>query len=349
MVTPPFAVRGAADDLVLTWFDEEGAHVASSRSEVPPEHRAEVRVDSLRVAPDDRDPDQRLRRRSANGRRARRLHGAPPCRARPSSSTSPRSSRARTRATRSRASDVIIYGASWCGACHEAAAFLRGRGIAFVERDIERDPGAREAMQQAASAAGIPTSSIPIIDFRGTIIRGFDPRAPRARDPREQPEPSDRASRSGLVSESPEGLPSEEDAITTGLAWAGLRESQRGLVRAYLHRDPDEWRNCCGSSCFPCVPDPHRKRGRRTQEARDLLGLPRWPPGQPLRRSLRASCRNGLQSPWRNAGRQERSQPRASHGAMLRDAKQEPARSCRSAFLSGKNPPLPRCPVPQDA
>ena len=69
---------------------------------------------------------------------------------------------------------MIIYGASWCGACHEAQAFLRARGIAFIDRDIERDPGAREDMQRAASAAGIPTGSIPIIDFRGTIIRGFD-------------------------------------------------------------------------------------------------------------------------------------------------------------------------------
>jgi hypothetical protein len=66
---------------------------------------------------------------------------------------------------------------------------------------------------------------------------------------------------------------SEEEAVTEGLAWAGLRESQRGLVRAYLHRDPDEWRNCCGSSCDPCV----LRIGNAVTKARDALGLPRWP------------------------------------------------------------------------
>ncbi|MCA9609161.1 MAG: glutaredoxin family protein, partial [Myxococcales bacterium] len=70
--------------------------------------------------------------------------------------------------------DVIIYGASWCGACRQTAAFLRSRHIPFVERDIERDPGARQAMQQAARGAGINPTGIPVIDFRGQIITGFD-------------------------------------------------------------------------------------------------------------------------------------------------------------------------------
>lgn len=65
----------------------------------------------------------------------------------------------------------------------------------------------------------------------------------------------------------------EHDAITTGLAWAGLRESQRGLVVAYLHRDPVEWRSCCGSSCDPCV----LRIGNAVDKAREALGLPGWP------------------------------------------------------------------------
>ncbi len=70
--------------------------------------------------------------------------------------------------------DVVIYGASWCGACRSAEAFLRQRHIEFVERDIERDPGAREAMLRAARAAGVSANGIPVIDFRGRIIAGFD-------------------------------------------------------------------------------------------------------------------------------------------------------------------------------
>jgi len=174
VVTPPFAVRGSAEGLVLTWYDEEGAHVASSRAEIPVERRAEVRVDSLEIAPDDRDPDHvfvaDMRTPDEHGnytvhrltRDAFEEH------------VSAFVAAAHAEAPHAGQSDVIIYGAEWCGACHEAEAYLRSRGIEFVARDIEHDPGAREEMQRAAASAGIPTTSIPIIDFRGTIMRGFD-------------------------------------------------------------------------------------------------------------------------------------------------------------------------------
>ena len=69
---------------------------------------------------------------------------------------------------------MIIYGAEWCGACRQAGAFLRARGIEFVELDIEHDPAAAAAMRSSARAAGVSTSGIPVIDFRGRIIAGFD-------------------------------------------------------------------------------------------------------------------------------------------------------------------------------
>lgn len=174
VVTPPFEVRGGADGLVLTWYDEEGAHVATSRTEVPTEHRAEVRVDSLSIAPDERDPDHvfiaDMRTADEHGDyTVRRL-----ARDTFEEHVAAFVASAHTEAAHGGTGDVIIYGASWCGACHEAQAFLRARGIPFIDRDIETDPGARDDMQRAASAAGVPTGSIPIIDFRGTIIRGFD-------------------------------------------------------------------------------------------------------------------------------------------------------------------------------
>ena len=70
----------------------------------------------------------------------------------------------------------MIYGASWCGACRQARQFFEREGVAFVDRDIERDPGARDEMNQKARAAGVPTSGIPVIDVRGTILTGFDER-----------------------------------------------------------------------------------------------------------------------------------------------------------------------------
>ena len=43
-----------------------------------------------------------------------------------------------------------------------------------------------------------------------------------------------------------------EQALTEGLRYAGMHESQREMVRAYLHAPPDTTQ-CCGGSCDPCV------------------------------------------------------------------------------------------------
>src|SRR5690606_10354384 len=57
-VEPPFEVRGEAEGLLLVWFDEEGLHTASRRSEIPEAHRDAVRVDDLSLAPEERlDPE----------------------------------------------------------------------------------------------------------------------------------------------------------------------------------------------------------------------------------------------------------------------------------------------------
>jgi glutaredoxin len=69
---------------------------------------------------------------------------------------------------------VILYGASWCGACHEAAAYFKRKGIAFVEKDIEEDANAAREMQAKLARAGKRSGSIPVLDVRGKIMVGFD-------------------------------------------------------------------------------------------------------------------------------------------------------------------------------
>ncbi|HEY6878323.1 MAG TPA: glutaredoxin domain-containing protein, partial [Polyangiales bacterium] len=71
-------------------------------------------------------------------------------------------------------SDVIIYGASWCGACKQARAFFEHKGVPFVEKDIEKEPGARGEMMAKAKAQGVNTSGIPVIDVKGTLVGGFN-------------------------------------------------------------------------------------------------------------------------------------------------------------------------------
>lgn len=74
-------------------------------------------------------------------------------------------------------SAVIIYRTAWCGYCKKAAEYLRLKGVAFVEKDLEADAGARQDMLARAQKAGVPASrlqGVPILYVKGRIIPGFD-------------------------------------------------------------------------------------------------------------------------------------------------------------------------------
>lgn len=74
-------------------------------------------------------------------------------------------------------SEVIIYRTAWCGYCKKAAEYLRLKGVAFVEKDLEADPGARQDMLARAQRAGVPAQrlqGVPILYVKGQIIPGFD-------------------------------------------------------------------------------------------------------------------------------------------------------------------------------
>lgn len=171
-VRPPFEVRGEAEGLLLVWFDEQGdAHPANKRSEVPEGSRERVRVDALELAPDQRlDPAfvyvADLREPGQDGLYAvrkveREAFEASLVRARPEQALAS-------------ASDVIIYGASWCGACKQAKQFFEHKGVPFVEKDIEKEPAARGEMMAKAKAQGVNTGGIPVIDVKGTLVGGFN-------------------------------------------------------------------------------------------------------------------------------------------------------------------------------
>jgi glutaredoxin len=69
----------------------------------------------------------------------------------------------------------VIYGAEWCSACHQAAKYLRSKGIPYVDRDVEKDPDAAREMQQKLAKSGLREGSIPVIDVRGKVMVGFNP------------------------------------------------------------------------------------------------------------------------------------------------------------------------------
>ncbi|MEZ4328515.1 MAG: glutaredoxin family protein [Polyangiales bacterium] len=173
LVDLPFALNDAGDDLLLTYVDAEGAHTVHHVGEVPEAARAWVRVDSLTLPPDQRPADGRVF--------VADLRGELPTQARLMSRAAfdarveqARPSAAAGAALAAVSGEVVLYGASWCGACRQARRFFEREGVAFVDRDIERDPGARDEMNRKARAAGVATTGIPVIDVYGTILTGFD-------------------------------------------------------------------------------------------------------------------------------------------------------------------------------
>ena len=169
-VKPPFDVRGDLEGLLLVWFDAEGPHTAQKRSEIPEAQRAAVRIDSLNLGPDAHlDPDHvyvaDLRGAGTDGSYAvqkatRAWFDAQVDHAKPQPVVDD--------------SSVIVYKASWCGVCRNAAAYLRSRHVQFVEKDVEKEPGASDEMLRKAQAKGLHPNGVPVIDFRGEIMLGFD-------------------------------------------------------------------------------------------------------------------------------------------------------------------------------
>jgi glutaredoxin len=191
-------VRSDSTGLLLTWIDDKGDfHVETSVGDVPMMGR-----DAVRVEDPNRDesahPDQvvvaDLRQAGADGAYpvrtmaradfeamavARRekagptLASAAPSSAPPGAGAGPAATSKSKQAAASVV--VVIYGAEWCGACHEAAKYLRSKGIPYVDKDIEKDPDAEREMQAKLAKNGLHGGSIPVIDVRGKVMIGFNP------------------------------------------------------------------------------------------------------------------------------------------------------------------------------
>jgi glutaredoxin len=192
-------LKDDSEGLLLTWIDDKGDfHVETRVADVPLMGRDSVRVvdpnkdegthadrvfvaDLRQVKPDGTYPVRvmtrtdfealALNRREKSGPTlASAGPAAPPA---PSSTAAVADTEPGTTPPAGRPV-VIIYGAEWCGACHEAARYLRSKGIAFVEKDVEKDQGAAREMQQKLARSGQRSGSIPVIDVRGKVLVGFN-------------------------------------------------------------------------------------------------------------------------------------------------------------------------------
>jgi len=182
VAAPPPEITDATAGLRFAWLDEKGNfHSGDKVADVPVGARDVVRVaDPAKEDPPDKIYLADLRNAGPDGKYAVRVADrdeldklAQTRRAKfgavladtPGDSAS---------AVARQGPDVIIYGASWCGPCHQAAAYLKQRGVDFVLKDIEEDRSAAREMQAKLSRAGMAGGSIPVIDVRGRVLVGFD-------------------------------------------------------------------------------------------------------------------------------------------------------------------------------
>jgi glutaredoxin len=175
-------------DILLTWLDSKGGtHTGVTIAEVPAESRDLVRVVTQDAGQGSTFYVADLREKNAEGSYAVRTmprseweqllaerrdkwrvaHAPPPPPPAPGTEPDPGSPATGLRAT--------IYGAHWCGPCHQAAAYLKKRGVAVTELDIEKSPSAAQEMQKKLASAGLHGGSIPVIDIGGVVIQGFSP------------------------------------------------------------------------------------------------------------------------------------------------------------------------------
>lgn len=78
-------------------------------------------------------------------------------------------------ATKRRRAPVVVYQAAWCTPCHTLSDHLRRRGVRHVNKDIETTAGAREEMDAKLARAGRAGAQLPVMDFRGRVVVGYDP------------------------------------------------------------------------------------------------------------------------------------------------------------------------------
>ncbi len=76
---------------------------------------------------------------------------------------------------------IYVYSAQWCGFCKKVKAFFHDNQVPFIERDVEKTPGAAQELASKLQAAGVKARGIPVTDIHGELIVGFDRAALEAR------------------------------------------------------------------------------------------------------------------------------------------------------------------------
>jgi glutaredoxin len=197
---PALVVKDDTQGLLLTWIDDKGDfHVETNVADVPLMGRDAVRVvdpakdetasadrvtvvDLRQARPDGTYAVRWMSRADFEQMAVARREKTGPTLAQSAAPAAPSATDEGSGAQRpggagatAALATVIIYGAEWCGACHDAAKYLRRKGIPYIEKDVEKDPAAAREMQSKLAKNGLHAGSIPVIDVRGHVMVGFNP------------------------------------------------------------------------------------------------------------------------------------------------------------------------------
>lgn len=182
----PLVVKDDSQGLLFTYVDETGNfHVEQSVEKVPTGAREHVRVmDPARTDPPDQIYQADLRTKKADGTYPVGLVSRASFDALASNRRTATLAKganedpsAKTAAAEPANKSVVVYGATWCGACAKTRSYLKSKHVPFVDKDIDADSSAAREMRVKLSKAGIQSSGIPVIDVGGKVMVGFDPGA----------------------------------------------------------------------------------------------------------------------------------------------------------------------------
>ena len=68
---------------------------------------------------------------------------------------------------------VTVYGNDSCPYCVKAKAYLKSKGVAFVDKNVSTDQAAKQELSEKAQKQGMKVSGIPVIDVCGDMMTGF--------------------------------------------------------------------------------------------------------------------------------------------------------------------------------
>lgn len=165
---PLSSVTAARTDLLFRYRTEEGFQSATTIDEIPADARGAVQVVDLSLSPEARRSVSTVQ---VFDLRTPTADGTFPGRFVPRSELE--AALAEAQAVPAQA-PVTMYSTAWCGVCKKARGFLTQNGVAFVEKDIEKDKGAAAELAQKAREAGVDASGVPVFDVGGRIMPGFD-------------------------------------------------------------------------------------------------------------------------------------------------------------------------------